>query len=269
MDADKPLTANQIADGIEEYLSQGRLVPISKTSWPTIIVALRALQQQGQPAGGLVSMPLTTINHLMEYWNGNRNDAAMWDALNHIMDELESFRLSTAPPAPEARGDYKTLYMELLYAVAQKYPGESRHETALRSSTVAIGETPSSMPQTASIEGRFPGDPPPKTDADYYDLAAPQPIELGDVRQYLKAGETVAECIARNRADTDIVLGELAKEKFKSEKLERELSDVRFTLRQIREQQKDDYSRAEKAERELAELRDSDLPSCWPAGHGE
>lgn len=28
--------------------------------------------------------------------------------------------------------DYKTLYHELLYAVGNHYPGESRHETALR-----------------------------------------------------------------------------------------------------------------------------------------
>ena len=28
--------------------------------------------------------------------------------------------------------DYKTLYMELLYAVASKHPGETRHQTALR-----------------------------------------------------------------------------------------------------------------------------------------
>lgn len=28
--------------------------------------------------------------------------------------------------------DYKTLYLELIYQVCNKYPGESRHETALR-----------------------------------------------------------------------------------------------------------------------------------------
>ena len=28
--------------------------------------------------------------------------------------------------------DYHDLYLELIYAVATKYPGESRHETALR-----------------------------------------------------------------------------------------------------------------------------------------
>jgi hypothetical protein len=37
---------------------------------------------------------------------------------------------------PEADGewayDYKTLYFELLYAVASKHPGETRHQTALR-----------------------------------------------------------------------------------------------------------------------------------------
>ena len=34
--------------------------------------------------------------------------------------------------------DYEKLYLELLYAVENKYPGESRHETALR----YIRETP-------------------------------------------------------------------------------------------------------------------------------
>ena len=33
---------------------------------------------------------------------------------------------------PSTGVDYKALYRELLYAVASKYPGESRHDTALR-----------------------------------------------------------------------------------------------------------------------------------------
>ena len=57
-------------------------------------------------------------------------------------------------------------------------------------------------------------------------LGMPQPINLGDVSPYLKDGESVAECIARNRKDTDIVLGQLAKEKFKSERLARELAEA-------------------------------------------
>lgn len=32
----------------------------------------------------------------------------------------------------DAQMDYKALYFELLYAVGRKYPGESRHQTALR-----------------------------------------------------------------------------------------------------------------------------------------
>lgn len=35
-------------------------------------------------------------------------------------------------PSPCSASDVSELYNELLYAVAQKFPGESRHETALR-----------------------------------------------------------------------------------------------------------------------------------------
>lgn len=29
------------------------------------------------------------MDHALEYWNGNRNDTAMFDALNHILDVIE------------------------------------------------------------------------------------------------------------------------------------------------------------------------------------
>lgn len=35
-------------------------------------------------------VPRETLIHWREYWNGNRNDSAMWDALNHIMEELDT-----------------------------------------------------------------------------------------------------------------------------------------------------------------------------------
>ena len=45
-------------------------------------------------------------------------------------------------------------------------------------------------------------------------------IELNGVRPYQKDGETAGECVARNRADTDVVLGQLAKATLRAEKAE-------------------------------------------------
>jgi len=50
-------------------------------------------------------------------------------------------------------------------------------------------------------------------------------IELNGVRPYQKDGETAGECIARNWYDSQAVLGELATERNKSERLERELAE--------------------------------------------
>src|SRR5690349_13637758 len=40
--------------------------------------------------------------------------------------------LGTTSSETASTEDYKALYMELLYAVARKWPGETRHQTALR-----------------------------------------------------------------------------------------------------------------------------------------
>lgn len=49
-------------------------------------------------------------------------------------------------------------------------------------------------------------------------------IELGHARPYLKDDETVAECIARNRKDTDVVLGQLVAATKRAEAAERKSS---------------------------------------------
>lgn len=41
-----------------------------------------------------------------------------------------------------------------------------------------------------------------------------------DCKPFLKDGETPAECIARNRADADLLLADLAKERLRAEKAE-------------------------------------------------
>ena len=43
-----------------------------------------------------VKVPREVLEHWLEYWNGNRNDKAMWDALHHILDEVETL-LAAAP----------------------------------------------------------------------------------------------------------------------------------------------------------------------------
>lgn len=54
-----------------------------------------------------------------------------------------------------------------------------------------------------------------------------------DSAAFLKDGETTAECIARNRKDADMLLGELAKERLKCEALEREVGFVRTAYDQL------------------------------------
>lgn len=54
--------------------------------------------------------------------------------------------------------------------------------------------------------------------------------QLAACAEFLKEGETVAECIARNRRDADAMLGALAKERMRVEELERENANLRAQL---------------------------------------
>ena len=53
------------------------------------------------------------------------------------IDALLAQPETTASGTAKVPEDYKALYMELLYAVGNKWPGESRHQTALRYITQA------------------------------------------------------------------------------------------------------------------------------------
>lgn len=63
-----------------------------------------------------------------------------------------------ATPTPsgerEKALDYKTLYHELLYAVGKKWPGESRHQTALR--YIQRAEAPNHRADAAAKENAIP-----------------------------------------------------------------------------------------------------------------
>ncbi len=72
---------------------------------------------------------------------------------------------------------------------------------------------------THGDSAQYPAPAAPTGETLRFGLDGPQPVELGDCRPYLKDGETVAECIARNRKDADMLLGELAKERLKREEL--------------------------------------------------
>lgn len=52
--------------------------------------------------------------------------------LGQAADELEAAMALVAPQEPLQARNYEVLYHELLYAVAHKHQGESRHQTALR-----------------------------------------------------------------------------------------------------------------------------------------
>ena len=62
--------------------------------------------------------------------------------------------------------------------------------------------------------------------SDFHGWAGGHPVQLvpiGDAAKYLKEGETVEECIARNRFDADAVLGLLESEKVRADRLQSEL----------------------------------------------
>ena len=75
-----------------------------------------------------------------EQFSSNQSDASrLLEILGVALDECR--RLAAVPPAPAAvppginlmeGAKWRDLYHELLMAVAMKYPGETRHETALR-----------------------------------------------------------------------------------------------------------------------------------------
>ena len=66
--------------------------------WHEAIRALAAHYLHKAPEGYAL-VPRATLEHWREYWNGNRNDRAMWDALNHILDEVETILADAAMQA--------------------------------------------------------------------------------------------------------------------------------------------------------------------------
>ena len=67
-----------------------------------------------------------------------------------------------------------------------------------------------------------------------YGLNVPRPVDLGDCTRFLKEGETVEECIARNRADVDVVMGQLAQALKRAEAAEAALAEVRHMAMEYR-----------------------------------
>ena len=54
-------------------------------------MALRSLAERADRVSkGMVEVSRTQLQHWAEYWSGNRNDTAMHDALEHIINEVES-----------------------------------------------------------------------------------------------------------------------------------------------------------------------------------
>jgi hypothetical protein len=74
----------------------------------------------GSPAWALLSWRIRCLEHPEQ---GPRY-------AGHAIAPLVEAALARVPAAPT--GAEREAYHELLYAVAQKFPGESRHETALR-----------------------------------------------------------------------------------------------------------------------------------------
>jgi hypothetical protein len=75
-------------------------------------------------------------------------ECTLWD---HVGDAARDFERLADEHLPA-----RQQYHELLYAVSQKFPGETRHETALR--YIRAAEARASEPGEAKQEGK-PGEP--------------------------------------------------------------------------------------------------------------
>jgi hypothetical protein len=84
--------------------------------------------------------------------------------MNMKPDQTETPTPGSVQPVGSARntyGELAGLYSELLYAVASKFPGESRHDTALR----YIREREADHNPSAGVEATLPnaaGEPQPR-----------------------------------------------------------------------------------------------------------
>jgi len=55
-----------------------------------VLLILNAIRHSLAERADRVSVPRKRLQHWIEYWSGNRNDTAMHDALEHIINEVES-----------------------------------------------------------------------------------------------------------------------------------------------------------------------------------
>lgn len=70
------------ATGVKIVFVEGR------DAMTTALAALvRGLPPQGEDG---VVVPLATLRHWLEYWNGSQNERAMSDALSYLMEEFEA-----------------------------------------------------------------------------------------------------------------------------------------------------------------------------------
>jgi hypothetical protein len=95
----------------------------SRRSDEDLWIALRAVEALASSA----VQPEISLQHHEEVTAALRGDIARLRAQVAPV-QPEPVPLPDAAPSP----DFKALYYELLLAVGHKYPGESRHETAMR-----------------------------------------------------------------------------------------------------------------------------------------
>lgn len=87
-----------------EYRAEYGWKPYGGQARPQFASNLRPLYLHQQLEGSLL-VKVEDIQHLVEYWNGNHNEKAMGDALDHIISNLEAM-LSAAPqPGKESGHD--------------------------------------------------------------------------------------------------------------------------------------------------------------------
>jgi len=65
---------------------------VEKAAYDDLRAIHVALRKQRE---GMVEVPRDTLEHWVEYWNGNHNESAISDALEHIINEIENILAAT------------------------------------------------------------------------------------------------------------------------------------------------------------------------------
>lgn len=81
----------------ERCATRGRIAQLENK---VVDIEIRSLPPTAEDG---VVVPLATLQHWLEYWNGSQNERAMSDALSYLMAEFEQVISATQPVAEQAQ----------------------------------------------------------------------------------------------------------------------------------------------------------------------